>query len=287
MRRHVIGVLACATLLVAAGCGSAGSQGAGDGGSGDAAGAGAVPSGDMVLATTTSTQDSGLLDMLVPAYEKGSDCVVKTVAVGSGEAMTMGARGDADALLVHSPDDERQFMADGDGLSRAPVMHNDYVLVGPPGDPAGVAGADDAAEAMRRIAQAQAPFASRADDSGTHSKELELWQEAGVDPGGSWYVETGQGMGETLTIANQKLAYTLTDRGTFLATSGLQSEIVFEGAPDLVNYYHVIVVDHAGTNTGCAKEFAGWLVRPRVQRMIGGFGVEEYGQVLFHPDAQS
>ncbi len=135
------------------------------------------------------------------------------------------------------------------------------------------------------IAQAQAPFASRADESGTNTKELDLWEEAGVDPLGSWYIETGQGMAETLMIAGQKQAYTLADRGTFLATNGLESRIVLDGSPDLVNRYHVIVVDHAGTNVGCAREFAGWLREGRVQRMIGSFGVEEYGEPLFHPDA--
>jgi tungstate transport system substrate-binding protein len=239
----------------------------------------------MVLATTTSTQDSGLLDVLVPRFEKGSECVVKTVAVGSGQAMEMGERGDADVLLVHSPDDERQFMADGNGVSRAAVMHNDFVIIGPPDDPAGLSQATDAADALSRIAQAKAPFASRGDDSGTHSKELELWEESGVDPSGEWYVETGQGMGETLTIANQQQAYTLTDRGTFLATDGLQSKIVFEGSPDLLNKYHVIVVDHGGTNIGCAKEFSAWIRERSVQQTIGAFGVEEYGEQLFTPDA--
>ena len=276
MRRAIWHATACIVLLVATGCASdepeAGKEAQG-------------PSGDMLLATTTSTQDTGLLDKLVPAYESGSGCTVKTVAVGSGDAMAMGEKGDADVLLVHSPADEKEFMANGYGSSRAAVMHNDFVIVGPPGDPAGVAGADDAAEAMRMVAQAQAPFASRADESGTNTKELELWDEAGVDPQGSWYIETGQGMGETLTIADQKQAYTLSDRGTFLATNSLDSQIVFEGSPDLLNWYHVIVVEHEGTNVGCAKEFAGWLREERVQKMIGGFGVQEYGEPLFHPDA--
>jgi tungstate transport system substrate-binding protein len=273
MRRGIAHAGGCLALLVAAGCASEEPQAA------------AGPSGDVLLATTTSTQDTGLLDRLVPAFESGSACTVKTVAVGSGEAMAMGAHGNADVLLVHSPADEREFMADGHGSSRAPVMHNDFVLVGPPGDPAGVARAGDAAEAMEMIARARAPFASRADESGTHTKELQLWDEAGVDPHGSWYVETGQGMGETLTIADQKQAYTLSDRGTFLATASLQSAIVFEGSSDLLNWYHVIVVDHAGTNPGCARELSGWLREKQVQQTIGHFGVEEYGEPLFHPDA--
>lgn len=276
MRRAVRLATACVALLVATGCASDEAQ---------QPQAARGPSGDMLLATTTSTQDTGLLDKLVPAFESDSACTVKTVAVGSGDAMAMGEKGDADVLLVHSPADEQEFMAQGHGSSRAAVMHNDFVIVGPSSDPAGVAQADNAAEAMAMIAQAKAPFASRADDSGTNTKELDLWDEAGVDPQGSWYIETGQGMGETLTIADQKQAYTLSDRGTFLATNGLESKILFEDSPDLLNFYHVIVVDHAGTNVGCAKEFAGWLVEDDVQKMIGNFGVKQYGEQLFHPDA--
>ena len=242
-------------------------------------------SGDVVLATTTSTQDSGLLDVLVPAFEESSECVVKTVAVGSGQAMTMGERGDADVLLVHSREAEEQFMAGGFGSSREAVMHNDFVLVGPPGDPTGIAESGGAADAVARIAQEQALFASRGDDSGTHAKEMTLWEEAGVDPGGSWYLETGQGMGETLTIADQKQAYTLSDRSTFLATSGLQSEIEFEGSGDLRNDYSVIVVDHEGINTGCAEEFSGWIREERTQEQIAKFGIDGYGEQLFFPDA--
>ena len=275
MRRGLVSTMACAALLAAAGCSSDNEGGA--------AGAG----GDVVLATTTSTQDSGLLDELLPTFEKTSDCVVKTVAVGSGEAMTMGERGDADVLLVHSPDAEEQFMADGYGSDRNAVMHNDFVVVGPPADPAGVADADGAAEALSRIAQHKAPFASRADDSGTYAKEMSLWEAAGVDPAGSWYVETGQGMGATLTIANQKQAYTLSDRSTFLATSGLQSEIEFEGSGDLRNNYSVIVVDHEGINTACAEEFSGWIRKEKVQEQIAEFGIAEYGEQLFFPDAMN
>lgn len=278
MSRATVGVLACATLLALAGCGAEESEG-----SGESAG----PRGDVILATTTSTQDSGLLDELVPMFEDGSECVVKTVAVGSGQAMTMGERGDADALLVHSPEAEEQFMADGEGSSREAVMHNDFVVVGPPEDPADVADADDAAEALDQIAEQQAGFASRADESGTHAKELSLWDEAGIVPSGSWYVETGQGMGETLTIASQMEAYTLTDRATFLSSSNLQSEIAFEGSEDLQNPYHVIVVDEEGVNTGCAEEFFGWILTEPVQETIEEFGIDEYGEPLFFPDALS
>lgn len=270
---RVAAAAVCMTLMAVAAC----SSGADD--------ATTRPRHDMVLATTTSTQDSGLLDVLIPAFEKSSPCVVKTVAVGSGEALTMGESGNADVLLVHSPDAEQTYMADGHGSSRKAVMHNDFVLVGPPGDPAGIAGSPNAAVAMSRIAKHRAPFASRGDDSGTNAKELSLWDEAGIHPHGSWYTETGQGMGQTLTIADQKRAYTLADRGTFLATKGLQAKIEFEGSGDLRNNYHVIVVDHQGTNTGCAKDFSGWIRRRQVQQTIATFGVKEYGQQLFVPDA--
>ena len=213
MKRATVGVMVAVSLLATAACGS------------DEPRASGGPSGNLILATTTSTQDSGLLDGVLPLFAKGSECVVKTVAVGSGQAMTMGERGDADVLLVHSPEDEEQFMADGHGSSREAVMHNDFVVVGPPGDPAEVAGADDAAEALSRIAAQKAPFASRGDDSGTHAKELSVWNDAGIEPTGSWYIETGQGMGDTLTVADQKRAYTLSDRSTFLATSSVESDI--------------------------------------------------------------
>ena len=273
------GLLVAAGLLLTAGCGSEqprGAEGAAD------------ATGDMILATTTSTQDSGLLDAILPSFEQSSDCVPKTVAVGSGKAMAMGESGDADVLLVHSPKAEEAFMAEEHGSSREPVMHNDFVLVGPPNDPAGIGAAADAAAAMRLIAQEHAPFASRADDSGTHAKEMSLWEQAGIKPSGSWYVETRQGMGETLTIASQKQAYTLSDRGTFLATDNLQSKIEFQGSPDLQNPYHVIVVDHGGTtNVACAEEFSLWIRSGPVQQTIADFGVEKYGQPLFFPDAPS
>ncbi|WP_046469245.1 substrate-binding domain-containing protein [Allosalinactinospora lopnorensis] len=272
--RTASGAVAAAAVLAAAGCSS-----------GDAEESTVGAGGDVVLATTTSTQNSGLLDEILPMFEENSDCTVKTVAVGSGQAMEMGERGDADVLLVHSPEAEERFMADGHGSSREPVMHNDFVLLGPPDDPSGLAEADDAAAALAEVAEDEALFASRGDDSGTHAKELSLWEEAGIEPGGSWYVETGQGMGETLTVASQKQAYTLSDRGTFLATSGLESEIAFEGTEDLNNDYHVVVVDHEGTNTGCAEEFSGWIRGEPVQRAIAGFGVDEHSEPLFFPDA--
>lgn len=276
-RRAVPLALPAVALLLLGGCGpSIGSPGSGNGR--------AAPSGSMVLATTTSTQDTGLLDTLVPDFESASDCRVKTVAVGSGEALALGASGDADVLLVHSPAAERRYMAEGHGRSRTAVMHNDFVLVGPRDDPAGAADAGSAAQAMAAIARARQPFASRADDSGTNAKEIALWQQAGVTPSGSWYLRTGQGMAETLTIAGQKQAYTLSDRGTFLATKGVGLRILVQGSSDLLNRYHVIVVRAPGTNLGCARAFARWLVAPATQKLIATFGVDTYGQPLFVPD---
>jgi tungstate transport system substrate-binding protein len=242
--------------------------------------------GQMILATTTSTQDSGLLDELLPRFEKESGCSVKTVAVGSGEALELGERADADVLLVHSPEAEEQFMDGGHGTSRKAVMHNDFIVLGPSGDPAGIKGASSAAEAFTRIAEAAAPFASRADDSGTNTKELSLWEAAGIEPSGSWYIETGQGMGETLTIAGQKQAYTLSDRGTFLATENLDLDLLLEGGDDLLNRYHVIVVKGEKVNRACAEEFSDWIVSPKTQDEIAGFGVAEYGEPLFVADAE-
>jgi tungstate transport system substrate-binding protein len=241
--------------------------------------------GQMILATTTSTQDSGLLDELVPRFENESGCSVKTIAVGSGEALELGEKGDADVLLVHSPEAEQEYMDGGHGVSRKAVMHNDFVVVGPAEDPAGIRGAGSAAEAFTRIAKAEAPFASRADESGTNAKELSLWEAAGVEPKGSWYIETGQGRGGTLTIAGQKQAYTLSDRGTFLATDNLDLDLLVEGGKDLLNRYHVIVVRAEGVNRECAQELSDWIVSARTQREIGRFGVAEYGEPLFVADA--
>jgi tungstate transport system substrate-binding protein len=269
-----------AALMLAAGTLALGSCGDDD----DAPGA-PPDRGTLLLATTTSTRDSGLLDELVPRFERRSGCTLKTLAVGSGGAMELGERGDADVLLVHSPEDEEELMDEGHGVSRKPVMHNDFVLVGPPDDPAGVARAGGAPGALARIGRAEVPFASRGDDSGTHAKELSLWESAGVEPSGSWYVETGQGMGETLTIAGQKEAYTLSDRGTFLATENLDSELLLEGGDALLNPYHVIVVRGDRVNRECAREFSSWITAPPAQRAIESFGVADYGEPLFFPDA--
>jgi len=254
----------------------------------DDAGGSEAPAGKgrMILATTTSTQDSGLLDELVPRFQDQSGCSVKTVAVGSGEALELGEKGDADVLLVHSPDAEHEFMDGGHGVSRDAVMHNDFIVVGPAEDPAKIKGAGSAAEAFTRIAKQEAPFASRADESGTHTKELSIWEAAGIEPAGSWYIETGQGMSETLTIAGQKRAYTLSDRGTFLATDNLDLDLLVEGGSDLLNPYHVIVVEGDGVNRACAQAFADWITSPESQEEIGRFGTAEYGEPLFFPDAK-
>jgi tungstate transport system substrate-binding protein len=267
-------ILAIAVTVALVACGD-------DAGRSDAG----TANGQMILATTTSTQDSGLLDELVPEFERESGCSVKTVAVGSGEALELGEKGNADVLLVHSPKAEQEYMDGGHGISRKAVMHNDFVVVGPKDDPAGIKSADSAAEAFTRIAKAAAPFASRADESGTNTKERSIWEAAGIEPKGSWYIETGQGMGQTLTIASQKEAYTLSDRGTHLATDNLDLDLLVEGGKDLLNPYHVIVVKADGTNRACAQEFSDWIASPVIQDEIGRFGVPKYGEPLFVPDA--
>lgn len=243
----------------------------------------------LVLATTTSTADTGLLDYLVPAFEKAHGATVKVIAVGSGEALAMGARGAADVLLVHSKAAEDEFMAQGNGLSRDEVMYNDFIIVGPAADPAGIKGLD-AVAAFKTIAEKKALFLSRADKSGTHSKELSLWKKAAVDPESQpWRLATGQGMGETARIASEKQGYTLIDRGTFLALAkSLKLVVLAEKSKDLLNTYRVIVVDpvkHPGVHVAMAKAFAAWLVSPETQEMIGEFGKDKFGQALFTPDA--
>jgi tungstate transport system substrate-binding protein len=275
VRRAAAGLLIALTALEGVGCGDDDSDQSGSGND----------KGQMILATTTSTQDSGLLDELVPRFEEQSGCSVKTVAVGSGEALELAEKGNADVLLVHSPEAEEEFMDGGHGVSRKAVMHNDFVVVGPADDAAKIKGAGSAVDAFTRIAKAQAPFASRADESGTNTQELAIWEAAGIEPNGSWYIETGQGMGETLTIASQKRAYTLSDRGTWLATDNLDLELLVEGGDDLLNPYHVIVVKGENVNSDCAQQFSDWITSPEIQKEIGQFGVAEYGEPLFVPDA--
>ena len=242
----------------------------------------------VILATTTSTQDSGLLDELVPRFERETGRTVQTVAVGSGQALEMGEQGAADVLLVHSPDAEQELVDSGAVSRRRPVMHNDFVLVGPPSDPAGVKGMEIGA-AMEKIAKEKAPFISRGDDSGTHTFELNLWEEAGIEPEGSWYQESGQGMGATLTIASEKDAYTISDRGTYLSNEQSPAlDILVEGDDELLNPYHVLEVDPSTgdrVNAEGGTAFADWIVSDEIQQAIGEFGKEEYGQPLFVPDA--
>ncbi len=245
---------------------------------------------NLILATTTSTQDSGLLDVLIPVFEKESGYFVKTIAVGSGQAMAMGEKGEADVLLVHSPEAEKKFMEKGAGSTRRLVMHNDFVIVGPAGDPAKIRGEKTSAEAFKKIAQSGSIFLSRGDNSGTHAKEKGLWKGAAVTPEGQkWYQQTGLGMGQTLNVAAEKKGYTLTDRATYLALKkNLGLDILVEGDAKLLNIYHVIEVNTEKwpkVNGPAAKAFADFMVSKKAQEMIGKFGVDKFGAPLFFPDA--
>jgi tungstate transport system substrate-binding protein len=254
-----------------------------------APGAAAPADRALILATTTSTQDSGLLDVLLPRFEAAHTLKVKVIAVGTGEALAMGARGDADVLLVHARAAEDAFMARGDGSLRLDVMYNDFLLIGPAADPAKAKGLDPVA-AFKRIAESGSLFASRGDKSGTHVKELSLWKAAGVEPAGKpWYLSAGQGMAETARIATEKRAYTLTDRATWLTLrKGLDLVPASEGDKRLFNPYGVIVVNprkFPKVRAEAAERFARWLVTPETQKLIGEFGVDRFGQRLFVPDA--
>jgi len=246
----------------------------------------------LILATTTSTQDSGLLDVLVPLFQEETGYTVQTVAVGSGEAMKMGEEGNADVLLVHAPSSEVTFMDAGNGMDRFLVMHNDFIVVGPAADPAGIKGETSAVEAFKAIYNAGAPFITRGDDSGTHKKELALWKSAELDPQGAgqpWYLETGQGMGASMIVASEKAAYILTDRATYLANKdNYQLDILMEGDTSLLNVYHVITVSPdkwPKANYAGALAFANFMIDAATQDVIGQFGLEEFGQPLFYPDA--
>lgn len=264
---------ALCVLLIAAACG----------GSDDDA-------GTIILATTTSTHDSGLLDELVPRFEERTGITVKLIAVGTGAALRMAGEGNADAVLVHAPEAEAPYVASGDLISSRLVMTNEFVLVGPPGDPAAAATAPDLPAALTAIA-AGGRFVSRGDDSGTHKKELALWAVAGIDPGALRREETGQGMGATLTIASERRAYTLTDRATYLALREvLDLVVVVEGGASLLNVYHVHVVNpdrHGGVASEQAEAFAAFLVEPETQERIRRFRAEEFGRSLFTPAAES
>jgi tungstate transport system substrate-binding protein len=244
---------------------------------------------NVILSTTTSTQDSGLLDMLVPLFEKESGYSVKTISVGTGQAVVLGAKGDADVVLVHAPSLEKKYAADGKLLNRRLVMYNDFVIIGPKNDPARIGSTKGATAAFQAIAGAKANFVSRGDNSGTHTLEKELWKTAGVEPKGSWYIEAGQGMGATLGIANERNAYTITDRGTYLAFGKRVSlPVLLEGDHALLNIYSVLEVNPANgqrVNSAGGKAFADFLVGPRAQKVIRDFGVEKFGQPLFVPVA--
>ena len=290
-KRQWLGVVA-ALAMVAAGCVPAGAPMAADT---------EAPRQPQVLrlATTTSTADSGLLDAILPVFEEAYSARVDVVAVGTGQAIELGANGDADVLLVHARAREEAFVAAGDGVHRLDVMYNDFVLVGPSDDPAGAGSAATIKDALTAIAHAEAAFASRGDDSGTHTKEKSLWASTGMTPttDAGWYLSLGQGMGETLQFANENPAYTLTDRATWLAQqSNLPNlAILFGGAtinenPDraLYNPYGVIPVNpekHPGVNFGLATQFAEWITTVETQELISQFGLEQFGQSLFYPNS--
>ena len=268
MRRGLIAALALATILPLP------------------AGAQRAP---VILSTTTSTQDSGLLDVLVPLFERQTGYAVKTIAVGTGQALVVAARGEADVVLAHAPELEKKYVADGKMLNRRIVMYNDFVVIGPADDPAKIKGTKRAADAMKAIAASGARFVSRGDNSGTHLLEKRLWKLAGVDPAGGWYIEAGQGMGATLGIADDRKAYTLTDRGTFLALQKrVRLPILLEGDRPLLNVYSVMEVNPNNgprVNAAGGGAFAAFMVSADVQKIIKTFGVDKYGQALFVPGA--
>jgi tungstate transport system substrate-binding protein len=250
------------------------------------------PPARLVLATTTSTDDSGLLKYILPDFEAKYNARVEVIAVGTGQALELGRNGDADVVLVHARSQEDAFVADGDGVNRQDVMYNDFVIVGPSDDPAGIRGMTDAATAFARLAETGSTFVSRGDNSGTHTKEKTIWTKAGVEPAGDWYISAGQGMGAVLTMANEQLAYTLSDRATYLARTleGIDLVILVEGDPLLFNPYGVIAVNpdqHPNVNYDLAMQFIQWITSIETQKLIESFGVAEFGQPLFTPDSEA
>ncbi|KUO63040.1 MAG: tungsten ABC transporter substrate-binding protein [Gracilibacter sp. BRH_c7a] len=244
---------------------------------------------EVILATTTSTQDSGLLDELIPIFEKQSGYIIKPIAVGTGAALEMGKKGEADILLVHAPSSEKLLVDNKTVINYQLVMHNDFVIVGPSSDPAKIKNEKKVVSAFKSIAENQSLFISRGDDSGTHKMEKNLWTKADIQPAGTWYQESGSGMGQTLNIASEKEGYTLTDRATFLSNSkNLQLEIVLEGDASLLNIYHVMQVNpekFSKVNSAGGKAFVDFMIHPDIQKIIGDFGKDKYGQSLFFPDA--
>lgn len=248
--------------------------------------------GSIILSTTTSTQDSGLLDSILPKFEEETGTKVKVVAVGTGKALEMGENGEADILLVHAKSSEEEFVSEGHGTEREDVMYNDFVLVGPKDDPINLKeeSPEDIEASLETISETKTPFVSRGDDSGTHKKELGIWEDAEITPDEEWYIESGSGMSDTLKIADEKDAYTLTDRATYLSLKDtLELEIAVEGDDKLFNQYGIIPVDpekNDQINEAGAKEFMDWLLSDETQELIGEFGEEEYGQPLFVPNAK-
>ena len=245
----------------------------------------------LILATTTSTENSGLLKFILPDFEKRYGVTVQVVAVGTGQALKLGEDGNADVVLVHARAQEDEFVSKGFGVNRRDVMYNDFVIVGPEADPAGIQGMGDAAAAFTKIAEAEADFVSRGDDSGTHTKEKAIWTKSGVEPSGGWYISAGQGMGAVLTMSDEREAYTLSDRATYLAMTkeGLELAILVEGDPILFNPYGVIAVNperYSDINYDLAMEFIEWLTSVDTQAKIKTFGVDEFGQSLFIPDSE-
>jgi len=246
---------------------------------------------DLILATTTSTQDSGLLDQWIPMFEAENPYNTKVIAVGSGQAMDMGRNGECDVMRVHSPADEQKLVADGFAINRQAVMHNDFIIVGPPSDPAGIKGTSSAVDAFKAIANTQNKFISRGDNSGTNAKEITVWKSANITPSGTWYVQSGKGMGDTLRIAAEEKAYTLSDRGTYLSMKDqLDLAILSQGDLALFNNYHVMMVNpdkYPDINLAGAQAFEDFVLSPEAQGFLNTYGVDQYGQQLFYPDALS
>jgi tungstate transport system substrate-binding protein len=244
---------------------------------------------ELVFATTTSVQDTGLLDTVVPIFEKQHGYHVKAIAVGTGQALAMAGRGEADVVLAHAPDAEKKYVDDGTLINRRLMMHNWFLLAGPATDPAKIKGSKKAIDALKKIAEAKATFVSRGDDSGTHKLEKKLWKQVGITPSGDWYLQSGQGMGKTLGIAGEKQGYVLSDRATYLAFQKITGlEVLLEGDPAFLNIYHVSEVNpekFPKVNVKGAKAFADFLLSPTVQDLLKTFGKDKFGEPLFTPDA--